>query len=85
MVFYMILTRELYFFIVKVCETTELERVQHLKDLFVKYSEMLEGIIPQKQKVNVVREYLSVFFNEIFILHVVYVFFVLKQCFIIIL
>ncbi|XP_046846838.1 nostrin-like [Xenia sp. Carnegie-2017] len=34
----------------QVCETTELERVQHLKDLFVKYSEMLEGIIPQKQK-----------------------------------
>ena len=35
----------------QICETTECERVQHIKELFIKYSEMLEGVIPQMQQV----------------------------------
>ncbi|CAB4000040.1 nostrin-like isoform X1 [Paramuricea clavata] len=34
----------------QICETTECERVQHIKELFIKYSEMLEGVIPQMQQ-----------------------------------
>ena len=35
----------------QVCETTECDRIQHIKELFIKYSEMLEGVIPQMQQV----------------------------------
>ena len=34
----------------QVCETTECDRIQHIKELFIKYSEMLQGVIPQMQQ-----------------------------------
>ena len=38
-------------FKLQICETTESERVQHVKELFLKYGEMFEGVIPQLQQV----------------------------------
>lgn len=46
-----VFSKKSYFSIIQICETTEMERVEHIKELFIKYSDMLGGIIPQMQQV----------------------------------